>query len=43
VNWIRPAGFDLAKWPGLQQYRSRLRERPSVKAALEAEGLLKRG
>lgn len=42
VNWIRPAGFDLAKWPGLQKYRSRLRERPSVKAALEAEGLLKR-
>jgi glutathione S-transferase len=43
VNWIRPAGFDLAKWPGLQQYRSRLRERPSVKAAMEAEGLFKRG
>ncbi len=43
VNWIRPAGFDLAKWPGLQQYRSRMRERPSVKAAMEAEGLLRRG
>lgn len=42
VNWIRPAGFDLARWPGLQKYRSRMRERPSVKAALEAEGLLKR-
>ncbi|HEY8206613.1 MAG TPA: glutathione transferase GstA [Myxococcaceae bacterium] len=42
VNWIRPAGFDLARWPGLQRYRSRLRDRPSVKAALEAEGLLKR-
>jgi len=43
VNWIRPAGFDLAKWPGLQAYRNRLKDRPSVKAALEAEGLLRRG
>jgi len=42
TNWIRPAGFDLARWPGLQRYRSRLRERPSVTAALGAEGLLKR-
>lgn len=42
VNWIRPAGLDLGKWPGLQRYRSRLRERPSVSAALQAEGLLKR-
>jgi glutathione S-transferase len=41
-NWIRPAGFDLGKWPKLQDYRARLRERPAVKAALEAEGLLKK-
>jgi glutathione S-transferase len=43
VNWIRPAGFDVAKWPGLQAYRSRHKDRPSVKAALEAEGLYRRG
>src|SRR4051812_24762549 len=42
VNWIRPAGFDLAKWPGLQRYRSRMWERPAVAAALQAEGILKR-
>jgi len=43
VNWIRPAGFDLATWPGLQAYRNRHKDRPSVKAALEAEGLYRRG
>jgi len=44
VSWIRPAWFYLAKWPGLQRYRSRLRDRPSVKAAMDAEEcLLKRG
>jgi glutathione S-transferase len=43
VNWIRPAGFDLATWPGLQGYRNRHKDRPSVTAALEAEGLARRG
>ncbi len=42
VNWMRPAGLDPTRWPGLKPYRSRLMERPSVRAALEAEGLLKR-
>jgi glutathione S-transferase len=42
VNWLRPAGFDPAKWPRLQQYRARLSQRPSVQAALEAGGLRKR-
>src|SRR5215470_12317 len=42
VNWVRPAGFDLAQWPGLKGYRARLNQRPSVQGALEAEGLLKR-
>jgi glutathione S-transferase len=41
VNWMRPAGLDPGRWPGLKAYRSRLSERPSVRAALEAEGLLK--
>ncbi len=43
VNWMRPAGLDPARWPGLKEYRARLSQRPSVRAALEAEGLLKRG
>jgi len=41
INWLRPAGFDIAPWPKLKAYRARLRERPSVRAALEAEGLVK--
>ena len=41
VNWMRPGGLDGNKWPKLKAYRSRLRDRPSVRAALEAEGLLK--
>lgn len=41
LNWLRPAGFDIGQWPRLKTYRGRLRERPSVRAALEAEGLLK--
>ncbi len=41
LNWLRPAGFDIAQWPRLKAYRTRLRERPSVRAALDAEGLLK--
>jgi glutathione S-transferase len=43
VNWMRPAGLDPNKWPGLKEYRARISQRPSVRAALEAEGLLKRG
>lgn len=42
LNWARLAGIDLARWPRLAAYRNRVRERPAVQAALEAEGLLKR-
>lgn len=42
LNWTRPGGIDLAAWPRLQEYRQRIRERPAVRAALEAEGLLRR-
>ena len=41
LNWLRAAGFDPERWQGLKAYRARLRERPAVKAALEAEGLLR--
>jgi len=43
LNWTRAAGIDLAAWPVLVDYRNRVRERPAVRAALEAEGLLKPG
>ncbi len=42
LNWLRPAGFDLGQWPRLKEYRARLSQRPSVQAALEAEGYKKR-
>ena len=42
LNWARAAHIDLNAWPHLAAYRTRLRERPAVIAALEAEGLLKR-
>lgn len=42
LNWARAAGIDLTAWPRLMAYRSSLRERPAVQAALEAEGLLRR-
>jgi glutathione S-transferase len=42
LNWLRPAGFEIAQWPRLKEFRSRLIQRPSVQAALEAEGLRKR-
>ena len=42
INWVRPAGLDLTRWPKLLQCRSRLMERPAVRSALDAEGLLKR-
>jgi glutathione S-transferase len=42
LNWTGAAKIDLKRWPGLAAYRARLRERPAVAAAMEAEGLLKR-
>ena len=42
LNWAKPAGIDLSVWPRLAEYRTRVRERPAVLAALEAEGLLRK-
>ena len=39
LNWTKAAGIDIGQWPGLKAYRLRVRERPAVGAALEAEGL----
>lgn len=41
LNWSRHVGIDLAKWPTLSAYSNRVGQRPQVREALRAEGLLK--
>ncbi len=41
LGWCGFVGIDLAKWPALKEYHSRVAARPHVQAALKAEGLLK--
>ncbi len=41
LNWCQWVGPDLARWPVLQAYHARVGARPTVQAALKAEGLLK--
>jgi glutathione S-transferase len=41
LSWAGVVGFDLGKWPLLQQYCARIAQRPKVVEALQAEGLLK--
>ena len=41
LSWCRPAGIDLAKWASLTSYKARVEQRPAVRDALRAEGLLK--
>ena len=40
VNWTRAVGIDLGRWPTLADYQRRVAERPKVREALQAEGLL---
>jgi glutathione S-transferase len=40
LTWTRPVGIDLAKWPALSAYSARIAQRPKVREALKAEGLL---
>ncbi|HEY2031486.1 MAG TPA: glutathione transferase GstA [Myxococcales bacterium] len=42
LNWTRAAGIDLGKWPALKEYRDRVRKRPAVMAAMEAEGMIRK-
>jgi glutathione S-transferase len=39
LGWGKYVGLDLAPWPGLMDYLGRVAARPSVAAALKAEGL----
>jgi len=40
LSWSGHVGIDLAKWPPLAQYCARIAERPQVKEARRAEGLV---
>jgi glutathione S-transferase len=42
LGWTRVFRIDLARWPALGAFRARLLERPSVRAALHAEGFAPR-
>ena len=39
ASWAHPTGIGLGDWPRLQALVARVKERPSVKAAMAAEGL----
>lgn len=41
LSWTAHLHIDLAAWPALQSYQGRVAARPSVQAALKAEGLVK--
>jgi len=41
LNWTQWTGIDLARWPALQRYVTRVASRPAVQDALKKEGLLK--
>jgi len=41
LNWTKWIGIDLARWPGLSAYVARVLARPRVRAAMQAEGLIK--
>lgn len=40
LNWAKYAAIDLARWPAVQAYFTRLQERPSVARALAEERAL---
>jgi glutathione S-transferase len=41
INWCNMVGIDLAKWKNIQAFMARVGARPSVQAAMKAEGLIK--
>ena len=40
LNWGQWVGVDMAKWPNITAFLKRMAARPSVQAAMRAEGLL---
>lgn len=41
LGWAPHVGFDLGRWPVIQQYAARVGRRPKVIEAMKAEGLVK--
>jgi len=41
LGWAKPLKFDLGRWPAVQAYLQRVAARPTVRAAMVAEGLIK--
>jgi glutathione S-transferase len=41
LNWAKKLNVDLSPYKSIEAYRARIGERPSVKAAMQAEGLIK--
>lgn len=39
LNWTKPVGLDLTKWPALKAFHELVLTRPKVQEALKAEGL----
>jgi glutathione S-transferase len=43
LNWTPRVKVDLTQWPNIKRYHTELATRPSVIAAMKAEGLIKSG
>ena len=41
LGWTKPTHIDLEKWPVLSAYTKQISARPAVRAAMQAEGLVK--
>jgi glutathione S-transferase len=41
LGWTRPLKLDMERYPHIGSYLARVGERPTVKAAMQAEGLVK--
>ena len=41
LSWNQHVGIDMGKWPAIAAYLDRIGKRPTVQAALKAEGLVK--
>lgn len=41
LSWGPYVGLDVARWPALKAFSERIGARPAVRAALQAEGLIK--
>jgi glutathione S-transferase len=41
LGWCRLVGIDLGEWPALKAWHAKVAQRPTVQAAMRAEGLIK--